>query len=183
MGRLDRRNWRLLEGWRAERRVGWQQWLVQLEHLLVLFFRFRSRFIAWCARSCCSGRSWSSQPTISWAGCAGTSARKSCVSRRPDPHAFVSEARNKGLAGAQMLAGFARCGTAVQHPSRCRGQKVVFSRLKEAAKAVGIDVWEEMGMWKRHSKISKQRWKNLSRTHRLTSWGFFAIGNMSFQQK
>ena len=57
-----------------------------------------------------------------------------------------AKARNKGLAGAQMLAGFARCGTAVQHPSKCRGQKVVFSRLKEAAKAVGIDVWEEMGM-------------------------------------
>ena len=27
------------------------------------------------------------------------------------------------------------------------GGKVVFSRLKEAAKAVGIDVWEEMGMY------------------------------------
>ena len=64
----------------------------------------------------------------------------------PENLVSVEDLHNKGLAGAQMLAGFARCGTAVQHPSRCRGQKVVFSRLKEAAKAVGIDVWEEMGM-------------------------------------
>jgi len=31
-------------------------------------------------------------------------------------------------------------------PFPAKGAKVVFSRLKEAAKAVGIDVWEEMGM-------------------------------------